>query len=300
MNINFNEISYLQKGNNRQQQAYHTLTNHYILLKLKEFTPILTGTIPININIESSDLDIICYFVNRERFIKSIIRNFENEEKFIIKEWQDSDKDTIVANFFVDDFEIEIYGQNIPVQQQMAYRHMVIEYNLLKQYGEEFRQKIIELKRQGYKTEPAFALALELKGDPYTELLKFEEDNNFGNKQLFKNNSANTMDLSKLTNETVKKAVESLQANDKTAWYALFTENAIFTDDERQMDFKSFFDNAFNKKEKFLEIDTVEDDGKTLYGKFYAGQWGTFRVYFKFHLNEEGKLNRLDIGQASK
>ncbi|KXK41136.1 MAG: hypothetical protein UZ11_BCD004002146, partial [Bacteroidetes bacterium OLB11] len=71
-----------------------------------------------------------------------------------------------------------------------------------------------------------------------------------------------------------------------------------FTDDGRTMNFKPFFDNAFDKKEKFLEIDTVENEGMDIYGKFYAGQWGTFRVYFKFHQNANGKINRLDIGQA--
>lgn len=114
------------------------------------------------------------------------------------------------------------------------------------------------------------------------------------------NKSVNKMDLSNITNETVKKAIEALQANDKQAWYNFFTEDAVFTDDGRVMDFKSFFDNAFSKKEKFLEIDTVKNDGKEIYGAFYAGQWGSFRVYFKFSQNPVGKFNRLDIGQASK
>lgn len=114
------------------------------------------------------------------------------------------------------------------------------------------------------------------------------------------NKTENIMDLSKITNENVKKAIEALQVNDKNAWYSYFTADAVFTDDGRTMNFKSFFDNAFDKKEKFLDIDTVENGGKDLYGKFYAGQWGTFRVYFKFHQNTDGKFNRLDIGQAPK
>ncbi|MNY83296.1 hypothetical protein D3C86_2259750 [compost metagenome] len=49
---------------------------------------------------------------------------------------------------------------------------MYVEYNLLSIHGEQFRQHIIELKKQGLKTEPAFAQALGIKGDPYLELLK--------------------------------------------------------------------------------------------------------------------------------
>ncbi len=110
--------------------------------------------------------------------------------------------------------------------------------------------------------------------------------------------TANKMDLSKISNEVVRKAIEALQANDKNTWYTYFTNDAIFTDDGRTLNFKSFFDNAFDKQEKFLSIDKIENNGKDVYGNFYAGQWGSFRVYFKFHQNESGKLYRLDIGQA--
>lgn len=107
------------------------------------------------------------------------------------------------------------------------------------------------------------------------------------------------MELSKITNPKVKQAIEALQAHDKTTWYTFFTDDAVFTDDGRTLDFKSFFDNAFKHKEKFLTIEKVENDGKDIYGNFYAGQWGTFKVFFKFHQQADGKFNRLDIGQAN-
>jgi len=106
------------------------------------------------------------------------------------------------------------------------------------------------------------------------------------------------MDLSSITNINVRRAIQSLQDNNIKEWYGHFTDNVIFTDDGKTLDFKRFFDNAFNKQERFLEIDIVENHGKTIYGNFYAGQWGTFRVYFRFYENENGKFNRLDIGQA--
>jgi ketosteroid isomerase-like protein len=106
------------------------------------------------------------------------------------------------------------------------------------------------------------------------------------------------MDLTPISNPTVRRALEALQAGDKAAWYACFTPDATFTDDGKRMDFRSFFDNAFTHKEKFLEIDTVADGGKHIHGKFYAGQWGTFRVFFKFHVDGGGAIERLDIGQA--
>lgn len=57
--INFLDISYLKTGTERQRKAYQVLTERAILENLAQYNPILTGTIPINIDIENSDLDII-------------------------------------------------------------------------------------------------------------------------------------------------------------------------------------------------------------------------------------------------
>lgn len=106
------------------------------------------------------------------------------------------------------------------------------------------------------------------------------------------------MDLTKITDPTVRRALEALQAQDAKAWYACFTPDAVFTDDGKRMDFRKFFDNAIAQKEKFLDLDTIADGGKQIHGKFFAGQWGTFRVFFKFTVNAGGAIERLDIGQA--
>jgi len=174
--MNFDNLEYLQHGNKRQQDAYAVLTNSQIFSKLKQFDPILVGTIPINIDIENSDLDIICSFANKQKFQKLITDNFSNEEKFSIRELPNLNTFAIVANFFLDGFKIDVFGQPIPTRQQFAYRHMIVEHNLLNKYGEAFRQQIIQLKQKGYKTEPAFGIALDLTGDSYKELLKFENN----------------------------------------------------------------------------------------------------------------------------
>lgn len=104
------------------------------------------------------------------------------------------------------------------------------------------------------------------------------------------------MDFSKITNEKVKQAIQALDAGDKS-WYTFFTESPEMTDDGNKVDFKSFFAKALGN-EKFLSIDKVENEGKDIYGNFKAGQWGTFKVFFKFRVNGDGKFDRLDIGQT--
>jgi len=170
----FLNIDYLKIGTSTQKKAFEVLNENLILQKLSEFKPILIGTIPININIASSDLDIACYWKSKADFIETITKNFSKEKEFQIQERKISGLNSIVANFLIANFKIEIFGQNIPVQEQFGFRHMIIEAKILEEKGEDFRQKIIELKKQGIKTEPAFAQLLDLKGNPYEALLNLK------------------------------------------------------------------------------------------------------------------------------
>ena len=174
--VDFSNIEYLKFGNQKQILAYEILTRNTILLNITEFEPILVGTIPINIAIENSDLDIICYWKNKTDFKTKIQSVFGKEKEFKIRETKIDNQETVVANFKIDPFEIEIFGQNIPTKNQNGYKHMIIEDQILTFKGENFRLEIIKLKQKGYKTEPAFGLLLGLKNDPYLELLNYKID----------------------------------------------------------------------------------------------------------------------------
>lgn len=170
----FDTIDYLKNGNPTQIKAYNVLMQHNVLSKISEFDAVVVGTIPINIDIQTSDLDIICCWENKNDFIAKLKLNFENEAQFSIHNITIDHTPTVIANFKMDGFEIEIFGQNIPVRHQNGYRHMIIEHQILEAKGEEFRQQIIQLKQKGYKTEPAFGLLLGLKENPYLELLEYK------------------------------------------------------------------------------------------------------------------------------
>lgn len=172
--IDFTSIEYLKTGNQKQIHAFEVLSQNKVLINLAEFDPILVGTIPINIDIENSDLDIICYRKNKLDFITKLNTLFGNESDFQIRETSIDNQEIVIANFKISDFEIEIFGQNIPTKNQNGYKHMIIEYEILKAKDENFRLEIIKLKQNGYKTEPAFAYLLGLNGDPYSELLKYQ------------------------------------------------------------------------------------------------------------------------------
>lgn len=172
--VDFKDISYLKDGNNRQKSAYQTLINHRVFEKLAAFNPILTGTIPINIDIPESDLDIICYWQNVTHFITELEKSFSKEQSFNLRQETINAQKTVIANVWIGDFEIEIFGQNTPTVEQNAYKHLLVEYQILEEKGENFRQKVVALKKQGNKTEPAFAKLLGLEGNPYISLLNYK------------------------------------------------------------------------------------------------------------------------------
>lgn len=105
------------------------------------------------------------------------------------------------------------------------------------------------------------------------------------------------MDYSTITNPTVKAALQAWQNGDSKTFLSFFTLDPKMTDDGHPRDFSDFVKHACGH-EKYLSIDKVDNAGKDIYGRFHAGNWGTFNVFFKFHQNADGKFDRLDIGQA--
>lgn len=171
----FRDIVYLLNGSKLQQKAFHALTSKKILYHLLPFDGILTGTMPLDLFVEGkSDLDIICCSNAFESVEKVLLSNFSNESSFDLKIKSVHDVPTLLCHFLVESFPVEIFCQNKPVEAQLAYRHMLVEYKLLQKNGLSFKRQILELKSQGMKTEPAFAQLLQLTGDPYEAILELE------------------------------------------------------------------------------------------------------------------------------
>ncbi|AUP81367.1 DUF4269 domain-containing protein [Flavivirga eckloniae] len=174
MITDFTNIEYLKSGNERQKKAYQELKKLKIFEKLKTYDPILTGTIPIEIDLPESDLDIICECKDHLEFSKHLTELFANKKDFKLKSNCYYNMESTIAKFKSRDFKIEIFGQNVPTRKQHAYRHMLIEYDILNQKGSHFKTNIKKLKSEGLNTEAAFAKLLSISGNPYEALLNIK------------------------------------------------------------------------------------------------------------------------------
>lgn len=171
--IDFTDISYLQNGNEKQRLVYKLLTDNKIFHILKDYSPVLTGTIPIEIDVDDSDLDIACCYKNETQFVASLI-SFINCKDFSISEISVREIDTVISRFTIDGFKIEVFGQKRKVKDQESFRHLIIEHQVLVEKGEKFREQIITLKKTGIKTEQAFCQLLGIEGDPFEALLNYK------------------------------------------------------------------------------------------------------------------------------
>lgn len=163
-------IKYLKEGNEKQRKSYEILTESSIMDILKAHSPIVVGTLPIHIDVEWSDIDIICYAKDLNMFQKTVQTNFSDREAFYDKIFRRN----YVSSFIIHRIPIEIYAEPVPTRKQNGYRHMIVEWRILEIAGKNFKNEIIKLKNEGYKTEPAFGKLLMMQ-DPYKELLLLEQ-----------------------------------------------------------------------------------------------------------------------------
>lgn len=144
-----------------------------LLRALEEFNPVVIGTPPLGIATISSDIDVACSSPDLERFADVAQRMFGQMQSFSLRKVDHLPEPAIVASFIELGWEIEAFCQKIPTEDQWGVRHFHIEARLLA-LAPQLRERVVRLKRDGVKTEPAFAEVLSLVGDPYGALLELE------------------------------------------------------------------------------------------------------------------------------
>lgn len=151
------------------EEAIH---NVRALDHLAAFDPRVVGTPPLRLDMPGSDIDIICHAPDTAVFTATLSHAFGHFADFTVA--PSPKVDAIIARFSAHGWPFEIFGQSVPVAQQHGWRHYRIEHRLLELAGSAAHAAVMAFRRQGMKTEPAFAAWLDLEGDPYAALLDLE------------------------------------------------------------------------------------------------------------------------------
>ncbi|NUU80313.1 DUF4269 domain-containing protein [Paenibacillus xylanilyticus] len=167
-------MAHLESGNKRQREAHRVLLQSELFSILNEYTPYPAGTVPIDVDIPGSDLDILCEAADLDAFERLVTQQYSGMSHFSCQRGVGlaDGHAYVTCSFQVEDWPVEVFAQSIQVISQNAYLHMLVEWELLQLWGAEGHAQIRRLKQEGLKTEPAFAAVLGLHGDPYMELLR--------------------------------------------------------------------------------------------------------------------------------
>lgn len=183
MSFDLYSIDYLKTGSERQRRAYESLRELDILGKLSAWydgepgigeAPALAGSLPIDLALEDSDIDIITYSPDLKSFSSQLRKEFGELEGFQSSRGIVLGVATLMTTFRFQGETYEVFTQNIPVPIQNAVVHLMVEERLLALGGDAFREKVRAERLKGLKTEPAFGVVLGLE-EPYRELLALED-----------------------------------------------------------------------------------------------------------------------------
>ncbi len=164
------DIHHLRNGTRTQRAAWAAVSRSGILTYLADFDARWVGTIPIDVDIPGSDVDVICFAPNLDLLEERLSVWLQPYGVFRLARKTRYEYPILVAEFDFMEWPFQVYGSPVPVDEQRAWVHMVAEAYLLAQGGEALRRAVRALKLTGEKTEPAFAQVLGLAGDPYEVL----------------------------------------------------------------------------------------------------------------------------------
>lgn len=161
------------------KEVFKMLQSSNIFEKLKDYSPIIAGTFPLGIHNNHSDMDILLQASSLKDFQSIVKQLFLIEEEFK-EEFKEefvhiNGLDTYIINFLLDGIPIELFIQDKDPVTQVAYRHFLIEEQLLNVGGSRLKERIHFYRNRGMKTEPAFAKALNMTNkDSFNGLLELE------------------------------------------------------------------------------------------------------------------------------
>jgi hypothetical protein len=163
-------LEHLRRGDAVQRAAARSIARTGVLKLLKPYAPLIVGTLPLDVHLPESDVDVICHVRAPKTFMSLLVQRFGDLPQFTLGRTTLQRKPAVVCGFRHRHTQFEIVGMPVPTHTQRAYVHLMAEADLLGASGA--HAAIRRLKRRGLKTEPAFARHFRLGGDPYQAVAK--------------------------------------------------------------------------------------------------------------------------------
>jgi Domain of unknown function (DUF4269) len=81
-----------------------------VMSALAAFDPHLAGTLPLGVDLPTSDLDILCHIGEPDLFAATLWAAFSSETDFSLRQWMGADR-PIIASFVAHGWPFQVFGQ---------------------------------------------------------------------------------------------------------------------------------------------------------------------------------------------
>lgn len=154
----------------RRIAAAEALAQSRVLEALAPYSPTVVSTIWVGLDLPESDINMVCCFKCRSQFERRLIETLGGLKDFTLS----SSKEALIARATLGAFPLEIYGSNVAISEQVAFRHYQVMQRLTFLSSADFSNRVRAYKTEGLKTEPAIAAVLNLQGEPFAAVMALE------------------------------------------------------------------------------------------------------------------------------
>lgn len=102
---------------------------------------------------------------------------------------------------------------------------------------------------------------------------------------------------SELSDPTVRALVETINAGDRDAFFALLASDATLSDDGTERDLRQWVDSEIFTSNGHIDVESQSADGRSLIAKYRNDTYGEMRTSWAFAV-QNGEIARIEAGQA--
>jgi hypothetical protein len=163
----------------KPEDARAILEDAGVLAATAPFDGRFIGSIPLDLHGEGADADIVCQAEDLDVFAATLTAAFGERTGFRAQVAPYLGRPSSIVKFALPHLPVEVFARPEPVETHESFRHHRAGLRLLALGGETLRERVRGLKAAGLKTEPAFAAALGLEGDPALAMLDLADAPDF-------------------------------------------------------------------------------------------------------------------------
>ncbi|KUJ67022.1 hypothetical protein ACZ90_31950 [Streptomyces albus subsp. albus] len=101
-----------------------------------------------------------------------------------------------------------------------------------------------------------------------------------------------------LSDPVVRAFVEAVNAQDRTAFFELLTEDATMSDDGSDRDLVQWADREVFSSGGHMDVESEADGGRSLVVSYRNDTWGEMRTAWRFTVEHGSRISRFETGQA--